>query len=82
VVSSLNKRRDIQQLLAEAIDRDYIRKWAPQFGGRGLAERADAMNDTSATISEIVVNRYRSVTPAERWLVASSLFDTARDSST
>jgi hypothetical protein len=26
------QRRDIHQLLAEAIDLDYIRKWAPQLG--------------------------------------------------
>src|ERR1700676_469395 len=26
------QRRDIRQLLAEAIDLDYIRKWAPQLG--------------------------------------------------
>jgi hypothetical protein len=26
------QRRDIRQLLAAAIDLDYIRKWAPQLG--------------------------------------------------
>jgi hypothetical protein len=26
------QRRDIRQLLAEAVDLDYIRKWAPQLG--------------------------------------------------
>ncbi len=26
------QRRDIHQLLAEAIDLDYIRKWAPRLG--------------------------------------------------
>jgi hypothetical protein len=26
------QRRDIRQLLAEAIDFDYIRKWAPELG--------------------------------------------------
>jgi hypothetical protein len=26
------QRRDIHQLLAEAVDLDYIRKWAPQLG--------------------------------------------------
>jgi hypothetical protein len=36
------------------------------------------MNDTCAAISEIVSDRYRSMTPAERWLAASSLFETAR----
>lgn len=36
------------------------------------------MNDTSDAISKIVLERYRSMTPAERWLAASSLFDTAR----
>ena len=36
------------------------------------------MNDTSAAISKVVVDRHRSMTPAERWLAASSLFETAR----
>jgi len=36
------------------------------------------MNDTSAAIAKVVVDRYRSMTPAERWLAASSLFETAR----
>jgi hypothetical protein len=36
------------------------------------------MNDTSAEISKLVVDRHRSMTPTERWLVASSLFETAR----
>jgi hypothetical protein len=36
------------------------------------------MNDTSTVISEIVRERYRSMTPTERWSAASSLFDTAR----
>jgi hypothetical protein len=36
------------------------------------------MNDTSAAISKIVSDRYRSMTPAERWLAASSLFESAR----
>jgi hypothetical protein len=36
------------------------------------------MNDTCATISEIVSDRHRSMTPAERCLAASSLFETAR----
>jgi hypothetical protein len=36
------------------------------------------MNDTSAAISKVVDDRYRSMTPAERWAAASSLFETAR----
>lgn len=36
------------------------------------------MNDTPAAISKLVVDRYRSMTPSERWMVASSLFETAR----
>ncbi len=36
------------------------------------------MKDTSAAISKLVVDRYRSMSPAERWLVVSSLFETAR----
>jgi hypothetical protein len=36
------------------------------------------MNDTCAAISEIVSDRYRLMTPADRWLAASSLFETAR----
>jgi len=36
------------------------------------------MNDTSAEISRLVADRHRSMTPAERWLAASSLFETAR----
>ena len=36
------------------------------------------MNDTSAVISKIVDDHHRSMTPAERWLAASSLFETAR----
>jgi hypothetical protein len=36
------------------------------------------MNDTSDAIAKIVLERYRLMTPAERWLVASSLFETAR----
>ena len=36
------------------------------------------MNDTTAAISVVVSDRYRSMTPAERWLAASSLFETAR----
>jgi hypothetical protein len=36
------------------------------------------MNDTSDAFSKVVSERYRSMTPAERWLAASSLFETAR----
>jgi hypothetical protein len=36
------------------------------------------MNDTPAAISKIVSDRYRSMTPADRWLAAASLFETAR----
>jgi hypothetical protein len=36
------------------------------------------MNDTSDAIAKIVLDRYRSMTPAERWMAASSLFETAR----
>lgn len=35
------------------------------------------MNDTSAEISMLVADRHRSMTPAERWLAASSMFQTA-----
>ena len=37
-----------------------------------------AANDTSDAISKIVLERYRSMTAAERWLATSSLFETAR----
>jgi hypothetical protein len=36
------------------------------------------MNDTSDAMAKVVTERYRSMTPAERWLAASSLFETAR----
>ncbi len=36
------------------------------------------MSDTSGAIAKVVLERYRSMTPAERWLAASSLFETAR----
>jgi hypothetical protein len=36
------------------------------------------MNDTPAAISKIVDDHHRSMTPAERWLAASSLFESAR----
>jgi hypothetical protein len=36
------------------------------------------MNDTSDAISQIVSERYRLMTPAERWQATSSLFETAR----
>jgi hypothetical protein len=37
------------------------------------------MNDTSDEAAKLVSERYRSMTPAERWLAASSLFETARE---
>jgi hypothetical protein len=36
------------------------------------------MNDTSVAISKVVAERHRSMTPAERWLAACSLYETAR----
>ena len=36
------------------------------------------MNDTSDAVAKIVFDRYRSMTPVERCLAASSLFETAR----
>jgi hypothetical protein len=36
------------------------------------------MNDTSAAISKLVDDRYRAMTPADRRLATSSLFETAR----
>jgi hypothetical protein len=36
------------------------------------------MNDTSDAVAKLVLERYRSMTPSERWLAASSLFETAR----
>jgi hypothetical protein len=36
------------------------------------------MNDTSDAIGKVVLERYRSMTPTERCLVASSLFEAAR----
>jgi hypothetical protein len=36
------------------------------------------MNDTSDAMAQVVLDRYRSMTPGERWLAASSLFETAR----
>jgi hypothetical protein len=36
------------------------------------------MNDTSDAFSKVVSERYRSMTPAERWMAVSSLFETAR----
>jgi hypothetical protein len=37
------------------------------------------MNDTSDEAAKIVSERYRSMTPAERWYAASSLYQTARE---
>jgi hypothetical protein len=71
------QRRDIRQLLVGSIDRGYIRQWAQQLAVTTLLEDAE-MNDTSDAISKIVFERYRSMTPAERWLGASSPFATAR----
>src|ERR1700674_2602090 len=48
------------------------------IGRHDAVQRANAMNDTSAAISKVVADRYRSMTPAERWLAASSLFESAR----
>jgi hypothetical protein len=36
------------------------------------------MNDTSDAIAKVVLERYRSMTPTDRCLAASSLFETAR----
>lgn len=36
------------------------------------------MTDTSAVVAKLVAERHRAMTADERWLVASSLFDTAR----
>src|ERR1700689_1972280 len=72
------QRRDIHQLLAGAIDLDHIHKMGAATGCRELAQRADAMNDSSAEISKLVSERHRAMTPAERWLAASSMFQTAR----
>jgi hypothetical protein len=41
-------------------------------------KRVDAMNDASAAILKVVADRHRSMTPAQRCLAASSLFETAR----
>src|SRR5271167_229550 len=46
-------------------------------GCHEVAQRADAMNDTSSEISRLVADRHRAMTPAERWLAASSMFQTA-----
>jgi hypothetical protein len=36
------------------------------------------MNDTPAAIYKMVADRHRLMTPEQRWLAASSLFETAR----
>jgi hypothetical protein len=36
------------------------------------------MNDTSDDVAKVVLEHYRSMTPVERCLAASSLFETAR----
>jgi hypothetical protein len=48
------------------------------LGRHNVTQRADAMNDTSATVSKIVDDHHLAMTPAERLLTASSLFETAR----
>jgi hypothetical protein len=48
------------------------------LGRHDVAQRTHAMNDTSAAVSKIVDDHHRSMTPAERWLAASSLFESAR----
>jgi hypothetical protein len=62
------QRRDIGQLLAQDFDRDYAHLWA----------RRHAMSDTSAAAAKTVAYRHRQMTATERWLAASSLFETAR----
>jgi hypothetical protein len=49
-----------------------------KVGSHIVVKRADAMNDSSAEILGMVAERHRSMTPEERWLAASSLFETAR----
>ena len=49
-----------------------------KIGRNDVAERADAVNDTSAAIVKVVADRHRAMTPMERWMAASSLFETAR----
>jgi len=70
------QRRDIHALLAGAIDLDS--QVGATVGCHDVVRRVDAMNDTSAAILEVVADRHRSMTPAERCLAASSLFETAR----
>jgi len=48
------------------------------LGRRNAAQRTDAMNDTSAEISKVVDDHHLAMTPAERLLAASSLFESAR----
>jgi hypothetical protein len=36
------------------------------------------MNDTDEEFSRIVAERHRSMSPLDRWIAASSLFETAR----
>ena len=43
-----------------------------------VAQRADAMKDTSTAVSKIVDDHHLAMTPAERLLAASSLFESAR----
>jgi hypothetical protein len=71
------QRRDIRQLLAGAIDL-VCSQMGATLGRHNVAQRADAMNDTSAAVSKIVEDHHLAMTPAERWLAASSLFESAR----
>ena len=48
------------------------------LGRHNVAQRADAMNDTSAAVSKIIEDHLLAMTPAERLLAASSLFESAR----
>jgi hypothetical protein len=48
------------------------------LGRHNVAKRADAMNDTSVAVSKIVDDHHLAMTPTERWLAASSLYESAR----
>jgi hypothetical protein len=48
------------------------------LGRHNVAQRADAVNDTSAAVSKIIEDHHLAMTPAERLLAASSLFESAR----
>ena len=68
------QRRDIHQPLAGPVNLDPA-----ATGCFRVAQRADTMNSPPAEISKLVADRHRSMTPAERWLAASSMFQTARE---